>query len=94
MKEKLLNEVSRKKDQDASNKSKQAMNATKGSGKNKNKKFQGECFNCKKPGHKRDQCWAKCGGDEGNYRCKHYLEGEKQELWMFRSYDRRHFKAG
>ena len=29
------------------------------------KKFNGTCNNCKKPGHKRADCWAKGGGKEG-----------------------------
>ena len=24
-----------------------------------------ECFNCKRKGHKKSQCWAKGGGQEG-----------------------------
>jgi hypothetical protein len=27
----------------------------------------GEWFNCKKIGHKKEQFWAKGGGNEGNY---------------------------
>src|SRR5580658_7879977 len=35
--------------------------------KRKNKRKNIECFNCHKKGHYKSQCWAKGGGDEGNW---------------------------
>ena len=31
------------------------------------KKFGGTCHNCRKKGHKAEDCWAECGGKEGQH---------------------------
>jgi hypothetical protein len=45
------------------NQSSMAMNANKGG--NKNHRIRGNCHNCGKKGHKKDDCWSKGGGKEG-----------------------------
>ena len=64
LKQRLIAEQNRRDYEDDSNgdskESSRAMNAEKSK-----RKFKGKCHNCDKVGHKKQDCWAKGGGQEG-----------------------------
>jgi hypothetical protein len=45
----------------------EAFHAEESDSERKNKRKNVECYNCHKKGHYKSQCWAKGGGDEGNW---------------------------
>jgi len=45
----------------------------------KNKRKNIECYNCHKKGHYKSQCWAKGGGDEGNWPKNPKQDGDEKD---------------
>jgi len=58
-----------------------AFSAAEGSKQRGKPRFKGTCFNCNKPGHRKEDCWEEGGGKEGqkpNFRSKGKRKEEKK----------------